>query len=81
MFSSPAQSLSLHQKWVLNVLWCGTLDIAKEFVQITQHHTQHLAVSVLRLARFLAETDLAALRMTAGECGTRPNSRGRLQQT
>ena len=39
----PAQSLRVHQKSVLNVLWCWTLDIAKELVQMTQHHAQHLA--------------------------------------
>ena len=41
--SPPAQSLRVHQKSVLNVLWCWTLDIAKELVQMTQHHAQHLA--------------------------------------
>ena len=39
----PAQSLRVHQKSVLNVLWCWTLDIAKELVQMTQHYAQHLA--------------------------------------
>jgi len=41
--SPPAQSLRVHQKSVLNVLWCWTLDIAKELVQMTQHYAQHLA--------------------------------------
>ena len=43
VISPPAQSLRVHQKSVLNVLWCWTLDIAKELVQMTQHHAQHLA--------------------------------------
>jgi hypothetical protein len=41
--SPPAQSLRFHQKSVLNVLWCWTLDIVKKLVQMTQHHPQHLA--------------------------------------
>ena len=62
LWRSPTQadlafhlSLPVHQKSVLDVLWCWTLDIAKELVQMTRHHPQHLAVwccwSVPRLRR------------------------------
>src|SRR6516162_1073960 len=62
LWRSPTQaglafhlSQPIHQKSVLDVLWCWTLDIAKELVQMTQHHPQHLAVwccwSVPRLRR------------------------------
>jgi hypothetical protein len=43
VIAPSTQSLRLHQKSVLSVLWCWTLDIAKESVQMTQHHAQHLA--------------------------------------